>query len=61
MLHSSLDPENSMNPCRSSGSNLHVHCENPRETGQAIRLCISKSRQVSEGCHFSEAMQAILS
>lgn len=56
MAHSSLDPENPPNPCRSGGSNLHVHCEDPRETGQAIRVGISKSHQVSEGCSFLEAM-----
>lgn len=46
MAHSSLDPENPTNPCRSGGSDLHVHCEDPRETGQAIRVGISKSHQV---------------
>jgi large subunit ribosomal protein L17e len=58
MLRYSLDPENPTKSCKSRGSNLRVYFKNTQETAQAIKGM--QSHQVSEGCHFKEAMCAIL-
>jgi hypothetical protein len=57
----SFDPETSTKSCKSGSSILPVHFKNTQETAPVIKgYAYLKSHQVSERCHFKEAMCAIL-
>ena len=60
MVYYLLDPKNPTKSCTSRGLNLGVHFKNTCETAQAIKSIHPKSHQVSEGCHSTEAVCAIL-
>ena len=62
MVHYSLVPENPTKSCKSRGSNLFFHFKNTHENCSSPHgYACPHSQQVPEGCHFIEAMCAILS